>query len=165
MLSAAYVAYAGGLDSTFRASALEHWKSSLRSTGIVHNRGFDFSSAVGDDAQISDWLDAGLPNSKNAIESAIIMDLSRRWPLVIDPQEQAIAWLRKLHSNQNLIQVSDPTKGLWKEVQSDCGASQAGWIGPKDEGRPSAAAAIVQELPLSAVVPSPPEAPPFLPSP
>jgi len=42
------------------------------------------------------WTAASLPNDNLSIENAIIMFKSRRWPLMIDPQNQANKFIKKL---------------------------------------------------------------------
>ena len=42
------------------------------------------------------WTASGLPNDNLSIENAIIMFKSRRWPLMIDPQNQANRFIKKL---------------------------------------------------------------------
>ena len=45
-----------------------------------------------------------------SVENAIIVNTSRRWPLMIDPQGQANKWIKKLENEHNLqsIKQSDP---------------------------------------------------------
>jgi dynein heavy chain, axonemal len=40
------------------------------------------------------WTAASLPNDNLSIENAIIMFGSRRWPLMIDPQNQANKFIK-----------------------------------------------------------------------
>ena len=42
------------------------------------------------------WTQAKLPSDNLSIENAIIMFKSRRWPLMIDPQNQANSFIKKL---------------------------------------------------------------------
>ena len=112
LLGAAYIAYCGGLEAGFRWTVCQHWMTVLEELDIAHSKSFDFSAAVGDPSVISEWIDCGLSNSKNAIENAIIMNMSSRWPLIIDPQEQAINWIRNHQSSHGLVQVS-PESSCW----------------------------------------------------
>jgi dynein heavy chain len=43
-------------------------------------------SFLGDEVQIQTWNIAGLPKDDTSIENGIIIEKSRRWSLMIDPQ-------------------------------------------------------------------------------
>ena len=49
-----------------------------------------------DDIKIRIWNVDGLPNDDLSIENWIIMLISRRWPLMIDPQTQAKKFIKTL---------------------------------------------------------------------
>ncbi len=60
------------------------------------------------------WTAATLPNDNLSIENAIIMFKSRRWPLMIDPQNQANKFIRNLGKDESesaldIFKMSDPT--------------------------------------------------------
>lgn len=105
MLASAFVAYCGSLPPALRSHALSEWKNILTRLNIKHNTSFDFASMAGEEMMVAEWIDAGLSQSANAIETAIIMERSSRWPLIIDPQEQALSWLQQLYSNKLIEQV------------------------------------------------------------
>jgi dynein heavy chain len=44
-----------------------------------------------------------LPNDPVSIDNAIIMKKSRRFPLLIDPQDQAYIWIKNLEANRKLL--------------------------------------------------------------
>ena len=39
---------------------------------------------------------AHLPNDTFSIDNAVIMEYASRWPLMIDPQVQAINWIKHM---------------------------------------------------------------------
>ncbi len=47
------------------------------------------SKFLGEPVKIQMWNICGLPRDDCSIENGIIIDKSRRWPLMIDPQMQA----------------------------------------------------------------------------
>lgn len=51
--------------------------------------------SIGDEVKIRQWVIDYLPNDALSIDNAIILDNSRRWPLMIDPQMQANKWTKK----------------------------------------------------------------------
>jgi dynein heavy chain len=44
------------------------------------------SQFLGDPIKIQHWNVCGLPKDDTSIENGIMIDKSRRWPLMIDPQ-------------------------------------------------------------------------------
>jgi dynein heavy chain len=53
-------------------------------------------SLLEDPVKTKIWTAASLPNDNLSIENAIIMFKSRRWPLMIDPQNQANKFIKNL---------------------------------------------------------------------
>jgi dynein heavy chain len=51
---------------------------------------------LGDGVKIQRWHLDDLPQEEVAVDNAIIMDNSERWPLMIDPQMQGNLWIRKM---------------------------------------------------------------------
>ena len=52
----------------------------------------------------------GLPEDEASNDSALILRTSRRWPLLIDPQQQAAVWLQARHAAAGLttLRATDP---------------------------------------------------------
>jgi dynein heavy chain len=50
-----------------------------------------------------------LPNDPVSIDNAIIMKKSRRFPLLIDPQDQALIYIKNLESNRKLLILKPST--------------------------------------------------------
>jgi len=53
-------------------------------------------AVLGDDVKIQQWVVCALPNDSLSIENGIIIDRSRRWPLMIDPQRQANKYIKNM---------------------------------------------------------------------
>lgn len=47
-----------------------------------------------DDTTIATWNNEGLPNDRMSTENATILTHCERWPLMIDPQQQGIKWIK-----------------------------------------------------------------------
>ena len=49
--------------------------------------------------KIQRWFIQKLPQEDFAVDNAIIMDNSERWPLMIDPQMQGNAWIKQMEKD------------------------------------------------------------------
>lgn len=50
--------------------------------------------------KIGDWLLQGLPNDELSKQNGIIIEKSKRFPLIIDPQNQARTWLERMFKSK-----------------------------------------------------------------
>merc|ERR1719506_279449 len=80
---------------SFRSDAQTKWLTSLQTLQIPASKEFSLQACIGDAVKIRQWVIDCLPNDSLSIDNAIILDNSRRWPLMIDPQMQANKWVKK----------------------------------------------------------------------
>ncbi len=95
LLASGLIAYMGAFTSLYRNLALNQWKDLLSSKGIKHSDSFSLEALLGDAVKIRTWVIAKLPNDSISIDNAIMVLENTRWPLMIDPQGQAIRWVKK----------------------------------------------------------------------
>ncbi|CAG9332270.1 unnamed protein product [Blepharisma stoltei] len=100
MISSGIIAYLGVFTGTYRSSCIEHWIKQLKEKDIPSSAEFSLKDVMGDQVKIRDWTLAHLPNDSFSIDNAIIMENSSRWPLMIDPQVQANAWIKKMEGER-----------------------------------------------------------------
>ena len=62
------------------------WKTKCKELKIPCSEGFQLSVTLGEPVKIRAWHLDGLPKDTFSVDNAIIVDYSRRWPLMIDPQ-------------------------------------------------------------------------------
>lgn len=64
----------------------------------------DLKEFLVDPAIIRDWNIQGLPSDDFSTENGIIVTRGTRWPLVIDPQCQAVKWIKNMESENVRIE-------------------------------------------------------------
>lgn len=109
LVASAYVAYLGAFPMSYRRELSEMWVEKCRSLNIPSSKSFNLVKILGDSFQIREWNMFGLPRDEISIENAIISTQGGRWPLMIDPQEQANRWVRSMEAANELriIKLTD----------------------------------------------------------
>jgi dynein heavy chain len=111
-LSSACVSYFGAFDSKYRNLITTRWLEGCKERQIPCGAGDQFSLAaiMGDPVQIRQWNVEALPSDTLSVENGILVTRAKRWPLMIDPQQQANKWVKNMEAREGLrmIKLSDP---------------------------------------------------------
>lgn len=96
LLSASFLSYVGPFSYEFRRSMIyEDWKKSLIEREIPLTKTYRLETALTDDVEISKWNSEGLPPDELSIQNGILTVRASRFPVCIDPQQQALNWIKK----------------------------------------------------------------------
>lgn len=87
-VSAACVAYYGAFTSVYRQLLVDHWTQHCQKLEIPVTENMSIVSVLADPYEIRQWNTEGLPRDQLSTENAILVTRGRRWPLMIDPQDQ-----------------------------------------------------------------------------
>jgi len=87
-VSTACVAYYGAFTSVYRHELIDRWTTRCVELAIPVTSSMTIVSVLADPYEIRQWNADGLPRDQVSIENAILVTRGRRWPLMIDPQEQ-----------------------------------------------------------------------------
>ena len=115
LLSAGIIAYLGVFPIQYREKTVAEWQEAVRDRRLQVDPEFKLKEVLGSEMQIGRWLAQRLPNDDFSVENAIIMRHSRRFPLFVDPQSQALNWLRTMEGP--LLIAVKPSSSA-KEVSS-----------------------------------------------
>jgi dynein heavy chain len=103
LISSAFFSYCGSVNEATRESLLNnHWASILRSLEIGFSPNYTFINFTANRTNIAHWHSKGLHVDRFAVENAIIITQSRRWPLIFDPQNLARNWILNTESSNGL---------------------------------------------------------------
>lgn len=102
LLSIAFVSYMGPFVFKYRDLLIKLWTKSVRDMEIPCNPEYEIKEFLSDPAVIRNWNIHGLPNDDFSTENGIIINRCSRWPLIIDPQCQALKWLKNMEAVNNL---------------------------------------------------------------
>merc|ERR1719238_1484848 len=106
LIASGIIAYLGIFTGAFRVEACTRWLTKLAELQIPASKEFKLETCIGDAVKIRQWVIDALPNDSLSIDNAIILDNSRRWPLMIDPQMQANKWIKKSETQLKVLRLS-----------------------------------------------------------
>jgi len=82
------------------------WLARVKELGVPHTPEFSFESFLSVPTQTRDWNIQGLPTDAFSIQNGVLVTRGTRWPLMIDPQEQAKKWIKKMEASNGLKEVT-----------------------------------------------------------
>lgn len=94
LITAAFISYSGPFNRQFRTDLLTKWIARVKELKIPMQEEFDPLQLLTNDALIARWNNDRLPTDRVSLENASIFTTAERWPLIIDPQLQGVAWIK-----------------------------------------------------------------------
>lgn len=110
VISSGVVAYLGPFLNKYRVEAVEQWCSMCKERKIIFSENFSLERFCGNPIDIQAWKLQQLPTDSFSINNAVIMKNSSRWPLLVDPQQQANNWIRNMEREAGLLTIR-PSEG------------------------------------------------------
>lgn len=98
----------------------EGGKGLLLPEGVELPSLFSLTATLGSDVQIREWQMQGLPTDQVSTDNAVLVDRgqTQRWPLMIDPQEQAKKWIKSMEAKHKLQTIRPGDDRLLRVVES-----------------------------------------------
>ncbi|CAH0547855.1 unnamed protein product [Brassicogethes aeneus] len=115
MMAAGCVAYLGAFTNFYRVQLVNSWERKCKKHGIPASSNFSLINILADQYEIRMWNTYGLPRDLVSTENAILVTKASRWPLMIDPQEQACRWIKNMEAG-NTLQVIKLTDGNFMRI-------------------------------------------------
>ena len=113
LLSAAFISYIGPFTKQYRTKLLdEEWLPRLltpkKGVPVPMSKSANPLSALTNDSEVALWQTCKLPADPVSTENGSIVERSTRWPLLIDPQLQGVAWVKAQNSKdpQKMLRVA-----------------------------------------------------------
>nr|XP_025044359.1 dynein heavy chain 12, axonemal isoform X2 [Pelodiscus sinensis] len=119
LISAGVIAYLGAFTSAFRQECTKDWSKLCKEKNIPCSENFSLCKTLGDPIKIRAWNIAGLPTDNFSVDNGVIVDNSRRWPLMIDPQGQANKWIKN-SEKENQLSVIKFTDTDYMRILENC---------------------------------------------
>lgn len=106
LLSASFMAYSAAFSWDFRKVMIGDWLEDLTTRYIPVTTPYQIHQNLSNDVEISAWTSEGLPPDELSVQNGILTTRASRFPLCIDPQQQALTWIKKKEAHNNLKTLS-----------------------------------------------------------
>uniref|UniRef100_A0A8C2R7B6 AAA+ ATPase domain-containing protein n=1 Tax=Capra hircus TaxID=9925 RepID=A0A8C2R7B6_CAPHI len=118
LLCAAFLSYEGAFTWEFRDEMVNQvWQNDILERGIPLSQPFRLENLLTDDVEISRWGSQGLPPDELSVQNGILTTRASRFPLCIDPQQQALNWIKRKEEKNNLRVASFNDPDFLKQLE------------------------------------------------
>ncbi|RYY37981.1 hypothetical protein EON62_00755, partial [archaeon] len=95
LLAASFLSYLGPFTYDYRVSLLQDdWLQDLLKRGIAVTSPFSLEELMVTEATVQKWVAEGLPADQHSVMNGILTTRASRFALCIDPQQQAVSWIK-----------------------------------------------------------------------
>ncbi|VDM31178.1 unnamed protein product [Hydatigera taeniaeformis] len=103
LISAAFLTYTGAFVHNLRCRMInDDWVPDLQNRQVSLTKPFKLNHLLADKVTVTSWKDAGLPGDELSIQNGILTMRASRFPLLIDPQQKVLKWIKCLEEENNL---------------------------------------------------------------
>ncbi|KAM4540607.1 dynein axonemal heavy chain 2-like [Fundulus diaphanus] len=121
LLAASFLSYMGPFLSNYRDELLVIWMKEVQDSQIQCSPGFSFAVFLSKPTAVRSWNIQGLPSDAFSTENGVIITRGNRWPLIVDPQGQALKWIKNMEMEKGLklidFQMPDYIRVLENAIQ------------------------------------------------
>jgi len=109
-VASAFISYCGAFNAPFRQYLVnERFIRSARKRSVPVTGDLDVTSFLVDVGTVGDWNLQGLPTDSLSVQNGILVTRSSRYPLLVDPQGQALQWIRTKAQKENKLPLFGTT--------------------------------------------------------
>eukprot|EP00657_Telonema_sp_P-1_P006475 TRINITY_DN2518_c0_g1_i1.p1 TRINITY_DN2518_c0_g1~~TRINITY_DN2518_c0_g1_i1.p1 ORF type:complete len:140 (+),score=47.17 TRINITY_DN2518_c0_g1_i1:180-599(+) len=118
LAGSAFVSYLGAFTFQYRESAMnDNWLPDLSSKQIPLTENFRVQTFLTDEVETSQWASDGLPSDVLSTQNGLLTTISTqkvgkgkkegkvRFPLCVDPQMQAVNWIKRQHADNSRFEA------------------------------------------------------------
>ncbi len=101
LLTSSFLSYTGAFTYNYRhAMVYDMWLRDVTDHSIPLTSPFRLEDLLTSDVETTQWSSEGLPSDELSIQNGILTMRANRWPLCIDPQMQAVNWIKSREGKQ-----------------------------------------------------------------
>lgn len=96
LTGSAFLSYCGPFNSVLRQKMIfDTWKADLLEKELPNKEDFRLDTFLSNEVEVARWASEGLPGDELSVQNGILTEAASRWPLCIDPQMQAVLWIKE----------------------------------------------------------------------
>ena len=118
LLSSALIAYLGVEEQGSREYILKDWMEKCQEFKVPFSADFSLYNVLGDEITRQSWQLSGLPSDQFSTDNGIIAFTSKRWVLMLDPQEIGKKWIQAVEKNNNLQVLKQSDSEFLRNLES-----------------------------------------------
>jgi dynein heavy chain 1 len=117
-LAAAFLAYSGYFDQNDRGLLERQWQKHVTDSGMLRDTTLDMGKYLSTPEMNLAWKRNQLPDDSLCTENAIMLERYIRYPLIIDPAGQAVAFVCNQYKDTKIVKTSFQNPNFRKELES-----------------------------------------------
>ena len=103
LLASSFLSYTGAFSFKYRKTMIyDDWQKDIITNSIPITQPFKVQDLLTSEVERSEWVSQGLPADELSIQNGILTTRASRYPLCIDPQMQAIHWIKEREANNKV---------------------------------------------------------------
>ncbi|XP_050528019.1 dynein axonemal heavy chain 8-like [Daktulosphaira vitifoliae] len=114
-----FLSYSGPFNQEYRTHIIQSWYNQLHEKNIPNTVDLSIIDKLVDPPTISEWNLQGLPNDELSTQNGIIVTQSPKYPVLIDPQSQGLAWIKNKEL-VNQMKVTSFDNKYFRNHLEDC---------------------------------------------
>lgn len=96
LVTSSFLSYTGSFTFEYRKEMVYGmWLTDVVERNLPISPGFRVEDLLTDEVEVTLWASDGLPSDELSVQNGILTMHSSRFPLCIDPQMQAVSWIKK----------------------------------------------------------------------
>lgn len=103
LLASSFLSYLGAFTTDYRTELMYcRLFNDLCERNVPLMQPFRLESLLTTDSTVQGWIANGLPADDHSVQNGILTTKASRFPLCIDPQQQAVSWIKNTYAGSNL---------------------------------------------------------------
>jgi dynein heavy chain len=95
LLAASFLSYLGPFTFDYRVNLLQNdWAKDIAKRTVDATIPFSLEELLTTEATVQKWVAEGLPADEHSVMNGMLTTRASRFPLCVDPQQQAVAWIK-----------------------------------------------------------------------
>jgi len=116
-VSAGAISYLGPFTGNYRETCVAAWSDICKNLKIPCSDSVSLIDVMCNPITIKEWQLNGLPTDSVSTNNAVMFTRCERWPLCIDPQQQAKKWINNTYEKSNLQVTRLTDKNLLRTLE------------------------------------------------